>query len=86
MYTSSSLSLLSLSLSEVSVSDSSPSLSAKQSSFDSVPSCNLYFATNLKIVTGTMVVVMMVVVVVVVVVFGDFVAGEVKRLHIGNDC
>ena len=86
MYTSLSLSLLSLSLSEVSVSDSSPSLSAKQSSFDSVPSCNLYFATNLKIVTGTMVVVMMVVVVVVVVVFGDFVAGEVKRLHIGNGC
>ena len=85
MYTSLSLSLLSLSLSEVSVSDSSPSLSAKQSSFDSVPSCNLYFATNLKIVTGTMVVVMMVVVVVVVV-FGDFVAGEVKRLHIGNGC
>ena len=71
----------------MSVSDSSPSLSAKQSSFDSVPSCNLYFATNLKIVTGTMVVVMMVVVVVVVVVvFGDFVAGEVKRLHIGNGC
>ena len=46
MYTSSSLSLLSLSLSEVSVSDSSPSLSAKQSSFDSVPSCNVYFATS----------------------------------------
>ena len=32
------------------------------------------------------VVMMVVVVVVVVVVFGDFVAGEVKRLHNGNDC
>ena len=41
-----SLSPLSLPLSEVSVSDSSPSLSAKQSSFDSIPSCNVYFATS----------------------------------------
>ena len=40
----------------------------------------------LKVVAGTTVVVMVMVVVVVVVVFGDFVADEVKRLHIGNGC
>ena len=43
MYTSSSLSPLSLSLSEVLVSGSSPLLPAKQSSSNSIPSCNLYF-------------------------------------------
>ena len=46
MHTSSSLPQLSLSLSEVSVSDSSPSLPAKQSSSDSVLSCNVYFAAS----------------------------------------
>ena len=46
MYTSSSLSPLSLSLSEVSVSDSSSSLPVKQSSFDSIQSCNVHFATS----------------------------------------
>ena len=45
MYTSSSLSPLSLSLSEVSVSDSSPLLPAKQLSSDSITLCNVYFAT-----------------------------------------
>ena len=45
MYTSSSLSPLSLSLSEVLVSDSSPMLLEKRSS-DSIRSCNVYFATT----------------------------------------
>ena len=44
MYTLSSLSTLLLSLSEV--LDSSPFLPAKQSSSDSIPSCNMYFATS----------------------------------------
>lgn len=44
MYTLSSLSTLLLSLSEV--LDSSPFLPAKQSSSDSIPSCNTYFATS----------------------------------------
>ena len=46
MYISLSLSPLSLSLPEVSASDSPPSLPAKQSSSDCLPSCNLYFATS----------------------------------------
>ena len=46
MYTSWSLSPLSLFLSEVSVSDSCPSLPAKQSLFDSVPSRNEYFGKS----------------------------------------
>ena len=46
MYTSLSLLQLSLSLSEVSVLDSSLSLPVKQSSSDSTPSCNVCFATN----------------------------------------
>ena len=46
MYTSLLLSPLSLSLPEVSASDSPPSLPAKQSSSDSLPSCNVYFATS----------------------------------------
>ena len=46
MYTSSSLSPLSLPLSEVSVLDSSPLLSSKQSSSDSVLCCYVYFGTS----------------------------------------
>ena len=46
MYTSSSLSPLSLLLSEVTVSDSSLSLPGKYSSSDSIPSCSVYFATS----------------------------------------
>ena len=46
MYNSSSLSPLSLSLSEVLVSYSSFSLAAKQLPSDSIPSCNMYFSTN----------------------------------------
>ena len=42
MYTSSSLSPLSLSLTKMSVSDSFPSLLCKQLSSDSIPSCNTY--------------------------------------------
>ena len=45
VYTSSSLSPLSLSLSEVSLSYLSPLLPAKQSSY-SLPSCHVYFATS----------------------------------------
>ena len=44
MYTSSSLSPLLLSLPEA--LDSSPFLPAKQSSSDSIPSCNMYFARS----------------------------------------
>ena len=46
MYTSSSLSPLSLPLSEVSVSDSSPLLSSKQSSSDSLLCWYVYFGTS----------------------------------------
>ena len=46
MYSSSSLSPPSLSLSEVLVLDSSPSGPAKQSSSNSIPSCNVYFTTS----------------------------------------
>ena len=46
MYTSSSLSPLLLSLPEVSASNSSPSLPAKQSSSYLRRSCNVYIATN----------------------------------------
>ena len=46
MYTSSSLSPLSLSLSEVSVSDSSSSLPAKQPSSASITSCDMYFTLS----------------------------------------
>ena len=83
MYTSSSLSPLSLSLTKMSVSDSFPSLSWKQSSSDSIPSCNTYFpisaenSCRLHACVGVMVLA-------VVVVFGGFAADEEKRLHIGN--
>ena len=46
MYTLSSLSPLSLFLSELPMSNSFSSLSTKQSSFDSIPFCNVYFATS----------------------------------------
>ena len=46
MYALSSLSVRSLPLSKVLVSDSSLSLPAKQSSSDSIPSCNVHFATS----------------------------------------
>ena len=46
MFTSSSLSPLSLLLSEVSVSSSFPSLPTKQLSSDSIESRNMYFATS----------------------------------------
>ena len=52
MYTLSSLPPLSLPLSEVSVSDLSPLLPAKQLSCDSSLSCNVYFATNVEIRYG----------------------------------
>ena len=52
MYTLSSLPPLSLPLSEVSVSDLSPSLPAKKWSCDSLLSCHVYFATNAEIRYG----------------------------------
>ena len=52
VHTSSSLSLLSLSLTEVSVSDSSPPLRAKQLSSDSILSRNLHFATSVENLCG----------------------------------
>ena len=65
MYTSPSLPPWLLPLSEVSVSDSSLSLPAKQSPCDSLLSCNVQ--QMLKIVVGAMVALMVMVVVVVVV-------------------
>ena len=52
MYFSSSLSPLSLSLSEVLVSDSSLPLLAKQSSSDSMPSRKMYFCTSAQNLCG----------------------------------
>ena len=82
MYNASSLSPLSLSLSEVLVSYSSLSLPAKQLPSDSIPSCNMYFSTNSEnccrrhVCGGSDG-------------CGGAVwwlqAGEEKRLHIGND-
>ena len=66
MYTASSLSPLSLSLSEVLVSDSSPLLPAKKLPSDSLPSYNVHFEQVLKIVVGMILVIVGVVVVVVV--------------------
>ena len=70
MYTSSSLSPLSLSLPDVLVSDLSPSLLAKQSSSYSIPYTTCILQQVLKIFVGAMIVMVgLVVVVVVVVVF-----------------
>ena len=68
--------------SPLSVSDTIISLPVKQLLSDYIPSYNLYFATSAKIVVDAM---LMMVVLMVVVVFGGFVAGQEKRLHIGID-
>ena len=82
MYNSSSLSPLSLSLSEVMVSYSSPSLPAKQSPSDLYHLATCFFQQKVKIVVGA---ILVVVVMVVVVVSDGCAAGEEKRLHIGSD-
>ena len=82
VYNSSSLSLLSLSLSEVIVSYSSTSLPAKQSPSGLYHLATCFFQKMVRIVVGA---ILAVEVMVVVVVSHGFAAGKEKRLHIGND-